>query len=101
MTTSNNKPRSLIAALLVGGALLGAGSAFAQYAPDTAQAVYTQPRLIPVDVSINIGWHGDRYWDGRRYWDHDDWMRHHPRAHDPHRDHDRGRERDHRPMHEY
>jgi len=100
MKTANKKSHSLIAALLAGGALLGASSAFAQYAPDTAQTVYARPRLIPADVSINLGWHGDRYWDGHRYWDHDDWMRRHPHAHDPHRDHDRGRDF-HRPMHEY
>jgi hypothetical protein len=96
MKTSDKKAHSLIAALLAGAALLGAGSAFAQAGP----AVYGQARLIPVDVSINIGWHGDRYWDGHRYWDHDDWMRRHPHAHDPHRFHDRDHDH-HRPMHEY
>jgi hypothetical protein len=48
-----------------------------------------------VGVSINIGWHGDRYYDGHRYWAHDDWMRHHPHDYDPHH-HD-----DHRPPQRY
>lgn len=85
MKHSNNKLSSLFIALVAGGALFGASSAFAQYAPDRASHGYPQARLIPVDVNVSIGWHGDRYWDGRRYWEHDEWMHHHPHDHDPHR----------------
>ncbi|MDH6151559.1 MULTISPECIES: hypothetical protein [Paraburkholderia] len=91
--------RSLIATLLAGGALVAAGSAFAQdrviveHGP--APVVYGQPHMMPVGVSINIGWHGDRYWDGHRYWEHDEWMRHHPHDYDPH--HRGGDRNDHRP----
>jgi hypothetical protein len=49
--------------------------------------------MMPVGVSIDIGWHGDRYYDGHRYWDHDEWMHNHPHDRDP-RHHD-----DHRPPH--
>ncbi|WGS54631.1 hypothetical protein LFL96_26865 [Paraburkholderia sp. D15] len=89
MKTFNKTSRSIIATLLAGGALLAAGSAFAQ------ERVYGEPQMIPVGVSINIGWHGDRYYDGHRYWAHDDWMRHHPHDYDPHH-HD-----DHRPPPRY
>lgn len=92
MRASNNKPRSLITALLASTALLGAGSAFAYYPPQEAPPVYGQPHMMPINVSINIGWHGDRYWDGHRYWAHDDWMRRHPHGHDPHRDRDHDRD---------
>ncbi|HWT38091.1 MAG TPA: hypothetical protein VN289_17510 [Paraburkholderia sp.] len=82
MNAFKKTSRSIVAALIAGGALLGAGSAFAQHAPD-----YAQPHMMPVGVQVNIGWHGDRYWDGHRYWAHDDWMRHHPHDHDPYHDH--------------
>ncbi|MDE1182007.1 hypothetical protein [Paraburkholderia sp.] len=94
MKSFNKTSRSVIAALLAGGALLTAGSAFAQsdrMVNDGPGARYEQPHMMPVGVSINIGWHGDRYYDGHRYWQHDDWMRHHPHDRDPHH-HD-----DHRP----
>jgi hypothetical protein len=95
MKTLNKTSRSIIATLLAGGALLATGSAFAQervveYGP--GPAVYGQPHMTPVDVHINIGWHGDRYYDGHRYWEHDEWMRHHPHDYDPHHHDD-----DHRP----
>lgn len=88
MKTLNRTTRTVIATLLAGGALLTAGSAFA-YDPmvmhDGPPAVaYGQPHMIPVGVSISIGWHGDRYYDGHRYWQHDDWMRRHPHDYDPH-----------------
>jgi hypothetical protein len=88
MKTSNKIPRVLIATLAATAALVGTGSAFAQervIVRDDAPA-YVQPNMMPVGVSINIGWHGDRYWDGHRYWAHDDWMRHHPHDHDPRHD---------------
>ncbi|MGF6775020.1 hypothetical protein [Paraburkholderia sp. GAS334] len=79
--------RSVIATVLAGGALLTASSAFAQHDPmmrDGAPAAsYGQPHTMPVGVSINVGWHGDRYYDGHRYWQHDEWMRHHPHDRDP------------------
>ena len=96
MKTLNKTSRTILATLVAGGALLTAGSAFAQAdrvvisAPGPV-ATYDQPRMIPVGVQIDIGWHGDRYWDGHRYWAHDDWMHHHPHDRDPYR-HD-----DHRP----
>ncbi|WP_206956506.1 hypothetical protein [Trinickia acidisoli] len=93
MKPLNKKPRSILIALVAGGALLGASSAFAQYAPEQAPPVYGQAHMMPVDVQISLGWHGDRYWDGHRYWAHDDWMRRHPHAHDPRGDH----HDDHRP----
>ena len=103
MKTWNKTSRSILATLLAGGALLGAGSAFAQSdrvviegGPGPVvygQPHYAQPEMVPVGVSINIGWHGDRYYDGHRYWAHDDWMRHHPHDYDPHH-HD-----DHHPQH--
>ncbi len=92
MKTFNKTSRSLIATLLAGGALLAAGSAFAQervVENGPGPAVYGQPHMMPVGVSINIGWHGDRYYDGHRYWAHDDWMRHHPHDYDPHHHGDR------------
>jgi hypothetical protein len=85
MKALNKTSRSIVAAVLAGGALLGATSAFAQHAP-----VYGQSHLMPVVVQINIGWHGDRYWDGHRYWAHDDWMRRHPHDRDPYHDRDHG-----------
>ena len=105
MKFANNKLRSILIALAAGTALLGASSAFAQYAPAPMHPAYGQARLMPVDVSISLGWHGDRYWDGHRYWAHDEWMRRHPHFHDPHHDRDfhadrahedHGRDRDHR-----
>lgn len=90
MKTFNKTSRSLIATLLAGGALLAAGSAFAQervLVENGSPAVYGQPHMMPVGISINLGWHGDRYYDGHRYWSHDEWMRNHPHDHDPHRDH--------------
>ena len=86
MNAIKKTSRTIVAALIAGGALLGASSAFAQYAP-----VYGQPHMMPVGVQLNIGWHGDRYYDGHRYWAHDDWMHHHPHDRDPYHD------RDHRP----
>ena len=70
MKTFNKTSRSIIATLLAGGALLTVGSAFAQdrvivengYGP----AVYGQPHMVPVGLSVNIGWHGDRYRDRHR-----------------------------------
>jgi hypothetical protein len=94
MKTFNKTSRSIIATLLAGGALLAAGSAFAQervIVEDHGPVAYGQPHMMPVGVSINIGWHGDRYYDGHRYWAHDDWMRDHPHDHDP-RHHDDHRE---------
>jgi hypothetical protein len=96
-----SKLKPFVAALAGGCALLAAGAAMAQHAPGYT-ADYIAPgapaaHLMPVDLHISIGWHGDRYWDGRRYWAHDEWMRHHP--HDPgppHRRHD-----DHRPPPRY
>jgi hypothetical protein len=82
--------RVVLAALVAGGALLTAGSAFAQAdrivvsAPGMV-APYAAPGLMPVGIQVNIGWHGGRYWDGHRYWAHDDWMRRHPHAYDPYR----------------
>jgi hypothetical protein len=95
MKTFNKTSRSVIAALLAGGALVAAGSAFAQERVyvGNAPVIYGQPHMMPVGVSIDIGWHGDRYYDGHRYWDHDEWMHNHPHDRDPHR-HD-----DHRPPH--
>ncbi|TAL53175.1 hypothetical protein [Pandoraea sp.] len=101
MKKNHRIARSIIAAALAGGALVAAGSSQAYEGP--ALAVYGQPRLMPVDVSITIGLHGDRYWDGHRYWDRDDWIRHHPHDRDPWRhrrpDHDRGHGYDHGPGH--
>jgi hypothetical protein len=65
MKTLNKTSRTILAALVAGGALLTAGSAFAQAdrvvisAPGPV-ATYDQPRMIPVGVQIDIGWHGDR-----------------------------------------
>ncbi|HKT98405.1 MAG TPA: hypothetical protein VJS30_18035 [Paraburkholderia sp.] len=77
--------RALAAALLAGGALMGASSAFAQSAPFALRAdsapQYGQAHMVPVDVQLSIGWHDNRYWDGHRYWERDEWMHHHP--HDP------------------
>jgi hypothetical protein len=90
MKTFNKTSRSLIATLLASGALLAAGGAFAQdrvIVENYGPAVYGEPHLMPVGVSISIGWHGDRYYDGHRYWNHDDWMRRHPHDHDPRHDH--------------
>ncbi|WP_322031131.1 hypothetical protein [Paraburkholderia sp. J76] len=92
--------RAIAAALIAGGALMGASSAFAQSAPygapyglrAEAAPQYGQPHMMPVDARISIGWHEDRYWDGHRYWAHDEWMHHHP--HDPGPPHYRD---DHRP----
>jgi hypothetical protein len=86
--------RTALVAALAGAACLSAGTAFAQpFAQPDAQryappARYGEPHLMPVDLNVETGVHGDRYWDGHRYWDHDDWMRHHPRDRDPwHHDH--------------
>jgi hypothetical protein len=102
MKILNLTSRTVIATLLAGGAMLTASAAFAQqdrmYGHDGPPPAYGQPHLVPVGVSINVGWHGDRYYDGHRYWQHDEWMHHHP--HDPgpprHREHD-----DHRPPARY
>ncbi|MEM5421370.1 hypothetical protein [Paraburkholderia ferrariae] len=89
--------RAIAAALIAGGALMGASSAFAQSAPYGLRAEsapqYGQPRMMPVDAHVSIGWHENRYYDGHRYWEHDEWMHHHP--HDP--GPPRYREDDHRP----
>lgn len=89
MKTLNKTSRTILATLLAGGALLTAGSAFAQADRIVISApgpvvTYEQPHMMPVDVQINIGWHGDRYWDGHRYWEHDEWMHRHPHDWDPH-----------------
>lgn len=89
MNASNKVSRVVITALLAGGALIGASSAFAQYAPmHMPPPTYAQPHMIPAGLHVSIGWHGDRYWDGHRYWRHDEWMRRHPHDRDPYRDHD-------------
>jgi hypothetical protein len=97
-----NTSRSILAALLTGGALLTATTAFAQvdngmiHGPVPEQA-YAQPHMVQAAVVINLGWHGDRYWDGHRYWQRDEWMRHHPHDHGPsgyHHD-DHGHDHDH------
>ncbi|MGN6082037.1 hypothetical protein [Trinickia sp.] len=97
MKRSNRPSRSILIALVAGGALLGASSTFAQDAPDRTPAAYPQAHLVPVDLNVSIGWHGDRYWDGHRYWEHDEWMHHHPHDRDPRRFHEHGRDFDHRP----
>jgi hypothetical protein len=89
-------PRTIIAALLTGGALLTTTAAFAQvdngmvHGPAMHES-YGEPHMMNTAVVINLGWHGDRYWDGHRYWQHDEWMRHHPHDqgphHPPHDDH--------------
>ena len=89
MKALNKTSRSIIAALLAGGALLSASSAFAQYAPvHTPPPAYEQSHMMPVGVHVDNSWHGDRYWDGHRYWAHDDWMRHHPHDYDLYHDRD-------------
>jgi hypothetical protein len=94
----NGKPFALVA--LAGACVFTTGAAFAQADPmfvrgDVGPAQYAPARMMPVDVRVDIGWHGDRYWDGHRYWAHDEWMRHHPHDADPRRFHD-----DHRPRHD-
>ena len=87
---------SIAAALVAGSALLAAGSASAQTVYGVSpQPRYDAPHVIPVEVSVSIGWHGDRYWDGHRYWEHNEWMRRHPHDNDPRHGHD-----DHRDYHE-
>jgi hypothetical protein len=97
MKNWNKTTRVVLATLATGGALFAASSAFAQSSPyvmhEGPGPVVSQPHMMPVDVSINIGWHGDRYWDGHRYWAHDDWMHRHPHDPGPQRWHDD----DHRP----
>ncbi|CAM2193332.1 PXPV repeat-containing protein [Paraburkholderia kururiensis] len=104
-----SKLKPFVAALAGGCTLFAAGAAMAQhapgyvpgYAPGYMTAEAPAAHLMPVDLHVSIGWHGDRYWDGRRYWAHDEWMRHHP--HDPgppHRMHDDHRD-DHRPPPRY
>ena len=90
MKVSSLISRAALAAVLGGGAWLTAGTAFAQEAAPLAP--YARAHLIPVDVSIETGMHGDRYWDGHRYWAHDEWMRHHQHDRDPW-----GHDDDHRP----
>jgi hypothetical protein len=81
--------RTIIAALLTGGALLTGTAAFAQadngmvYGPAMHQN-YGEPHMVKTAVVINLGWHGDRYWDGHRYWQRDEWMHHHPHDQGPH-----------------
>ena len=86
MKALSTASRTLMAALIAGGALFAAGSA-------SAQSYYSEPQMIPVGVSISLGWHGDRYWDGHRYYAHDEWMRRHPHDFDPH--HHNGHDHDH------
>lgn len=92
--------RTLVGALIAGGALVGAANASAQQASpymlraDTAAPGYGDAHLMPVGVQLSIGWHDNRYWDGHRYWERDDWMRHHPHDRGPEHFHDRD---DHRP----
>ena len=96
--------RTVVAALLAGGALIGAANASAQEArpfalrADTAYAGYGDAHLMPVGVQLSIGWHDNRYWDGHRYWERDEWMHHHP--HDAGPPHYRGHD-DHRPPPRY
>jgi len=79
--------RTLVGALIAGGALIGAANASAQQAQpfalraDASAPGYGDAHMMPVGVQLSIGWHDNRYWDGHRYWDHDEWMHHHP--HDP------------------
>lgn len=103
--------RTLIAALIAGGALLTGSSAFAQVdngmiRGQSMEQNYGQPQMIRTAVVINLGWHGDRYWDGHRYWQHDEWMRDHPhdsgprhRPPPPHADHGPDHHDDHGPDH--
>lgn len=93
MKKINSTSRSVIATVLASTALLGASATLAH--ADTV--VYEQPHMVPVGLSINIGWQGDRYWDGHRYWAHDDWMRGHPHDHGPDRGHDREHDHGHGP----
>ena len=97
MKTSKKMTRVIMATLIGGAAIVGTGSAFAQerIVVTDGPAPYAQPQMVPVGVSINIGWHGDRYWDGHRYWAHDDWMRHHPHDGGPRDDHDHDHPHDH------
>jgi len=93
--------RTLVGAVLAGGALIGAASASAQQAEpyalraDAVQSGYGDAHLMPVGVQLSIGWHDNRYWDGHRYWERDEWMRHHPHDHGP----DHFRHDDHRDDH--
>ncbi|WP_367277756.1 hypothetical protein [Paraburkholderia sp.] len=84
--------RALVTAMIAGGALVGATSAFAQSGPYIPRAdshpQYSEAHMIPVDVRMSIGWHDNRYWDGHRYWEHDEWMHHHPRDPGPPHRHD-------------
>ncbi|WP_179405652.1 hypothetical protein [Burkholderia guangdongensis] len=76
--------RTALAAVVAGGASLTAGAAFAQeVVPYAPYGHADHAHLMPVDLNIQIGMHGDRYWDGHRYWEHDEWMHHHPRDRDP------------------
>lgn len=92
MKTSNKIPRVVLATLVASAAIVATGSAWAQsdrvIVRDGAPGEYVQSHMMPVGVSINIGWHGDRYYDGHRYWAHDDWMRHHPHDAGPRGYHD-------------
>jgi hypothetical protein len=73
--------RTALAAIAASAACLTAGTAVAQEA--TPSEPFGEARLIPVDVSISVGMHGDRYWDGHRYWAHDEWAHRHPHDRDP------------------
>ena len=74
MKTWKTPVRALAAALIAGGALMGATSAFAQSSPymlrADSQLQYGEAHMVPVDVQLSIGWHDNRYWDGHRYWQH-------------------------------
>lgn len=92
--------RTAVAALIAGGALIGAASVSAQEAhpfmlrADTSAPAYGDAHMMPVGVQLSIGWHDNRYWDGHRYWERDEWMHRHP--HDQGPPHWRDRD-DHRP----
>ncbi|PMS37779.1 hypothetical protein B0G57_109165 [Trinickia symbiotica] len=80
--------RTALAVALVGGSFIAAETASAQERPQ--RVPYGEAHLMPVDVNVSIGMHGDRYWDGHRYWEHDEWAHRHPHDRDPwHRDDDR------------
>ncbi|HTI17898.1 MAG TPA: hypothetical protein VL598_09560 [Trinickia sp.] len=70
-----------LAAVLASGVWLTAGTAVAQEAPVDYSLGHA--RLMPVELTINVGMHGDRYWDGHRYWSHDEWQHHYPHNRDP------------------
>lgn len=83
------KARSTFSRIALGASLavsawLTVGVAHAQEPMWAAQ--YGEAHMMPVGLSVEIGWHGDRYWDGHRYWAHDEWMHRHPHDRDPRHD---------------